>query len=89
MLLQSHDGEIHLLPALPKAWSTGSAKGLRARGGFEVDLRWANGTLSSATLRNIAPASAGQGDACRVRYRGKLVELRIAPGASRSLPGPF
>lgn len=52
MLLQSHLDVIELLPALPKAWSHGSIKGMRARGGFDLDFEWSNGRLTSVTVRN-------------------------------------
>jgi alpha-L-fucosidase 2 len=72
MLLQCVDGEIELLPALPAAWATGSVRGLRARGGFEVDIAWRDHELVSAQLRG-AP-----GGKARVRYRESVRDLRVA-----------
>lgn len=61
MLLQSHTGELFLLPALPNAWPDGGVRGLRARGGYEVDIAWAHGRLTRAEIR---PTHSGM---CRIR----------------------
>ncbi len=76
MLLQSHDGAIHLLPALPKAWPSGSVKGLRARGGYTVDISWEAGKLKKAV---IVPDFDGP---FRLRHEGKTEEYVGKRGVS-------
>ena len=73
MLLQSHADEIHLLPALPKEWPTGSVKGLKARGGFVVDIAWQDGKLLTAVIHSPA------GGSCVVRYGDKTKKLDLKP----------
>lgn len=74
MLLQSHAGKIELLPALPKAWPTGKVTGLRARGGFEVDIEWRDGTLTEAVIRSKL------GKPCNVRYGKFTRSIEMSEG---------
>ncbi len=78
MLLQSQDGAIHLLPALPSRWKNGSISGLKARGGFEVDIQWKDGEVNAATIKSAL------GGNCRLRsyvpLKGK--GLKEAKGAN-------
>ncbi|WP_205500004.1 glycoside hydrolase family 95 protein [Rufibacter psychrotolerans] len=85
MLLQSHDGALHLLPALPEKWPSGEVKGLVARGGFVVDLRWENGKVIALTLHSEL------GGNCRLRVGNGLTlkgkgDLQPAQGTN---PNPF
>jgi len=57
MLVQSHMGCLHLLPALPKAWATGGVKGMRVRGGYELDMEWKDGALFKAVIRGVSNES--------------------------------
>jgi alpha-L-fucosidase 2 len=75
MLLQSQNGEIHLLPALPDAWSEGSVRGLRARGGFEVSVAWKAGKLASAEISSKA------GGKCMARYGARTANVSVPAGA--------
>ncbi len=79
MLLQSHDGEIHLLPALPSAWPNGSVTGLRARGGFEVDITWKDGEVKYTKIKSI------KGNPCTVRHGRHVSTHQIKAGSSISL----
>ena len=81
MLLQSEDGVLHLLPALPDAWKEGTVSGLCARGGFEVNLVWKNGRLVTAKILSKT------GEPCNVEYDRNKVAIQIKKGATIQLDG--
>jgi len=84
MLVQSHENQITLLPALPRAWRDGHVTGIRARGGFEIDVEWKNGALTSATIRST------WGTDCHVAYQQRTVHRMMKPGETFQLePGTF
>ncbi|WP_053978573.1 glycoside hydrolase family 95 protein [Mangrovimonas xylaniphaga] len=82
MLLQSHDGAIHLLPALPDTWKQGSIKGLKTYGGFTVDINWKNGTLANATIKSTLGCN------CRIRSYVPLKGENITE-ANGDNPNPY
>jgi alpha-L-fucosidase 2 len=82
MLLQSQDGAIHLLPALPDAWKNGSVKGLRARGGFETDIKWENGEIAKVTIKSSL------GGNCRIRSYSPLKGKGLREAGEQNL-NPF
>ncbi len=81
MLLQSHAGEIELLPALPTAWNTGYIHGICARGGFEIDLDWEKGKLKQVVVLSKL------GNACPLRYGDRTVTLQTIKGGKYVLNG--
>ena len=74
MLLQSHDGIIELLPALPDAWDKGCVKGVAARGGFEVDFEWEKHRIIKVAI------TSKLGNSCIIKYGDKLEKFEVEAG---------
>ena len=81
MLLQSHETDvIELLPALPQAWKDGEAKGLCARGGYEVDFAWKDGKITTVTIQSKKTKTV------TVVCNGVMRKLQIKAGQRKQLP---
>ncbi|MDG2357396.1 MAG: glycoside hydrolase family 95 protein [Polaribacter sp.] len=74
MLMQSHEGYIHILPAKPKNWKNGEIKGLRARGAFETDISWKNSAMENITIKSL------KGKKCKLKYGDKIIEFDTKAG---------
>jgi alpha-L-fucosidase 2 len=83
MLLQSHDGAIHILPALPDVWKNGTIRGLKARGGFELDIDWKDGKASRVVVKSAL------GGNCRIRSYNRLTAGGSLKPAQGENPNPF
>lgn len=81
MLIQSHDGQIELLPALPAAWPAGAVSGVLARGGFTLSIRWQDGRLAGGTI------ASPKGGACRLSYDDREVSVILNAGEVRQFDG--
>ncbi|MCM1483611.1 MAG: glycoside hydrolase N-terminal domain-containing protein [Muribaculaceae bacterium] len=79
LFLQSHNGTINLLPALPSQWKEGHINGLRARGNFEVDINYTDGRLDKAVIRSLS------GEPAKVYYQGKTLEFPTSKGRTYTI----
>lgn len=79
MLIQSHNGTISLLPAIPAAWKEGKVRGLRARGGFGIEMAWKDGKITNAII------SSEKGGKCKVSFNGTEQEINLKAGKSEQL----
>lgn len=85
MLIQSHNTYIQLLPALPSIWADGEVKGLRVRGGFEVNMKWDKMKLTDAELIN----NLEKINTTKVNYRNKIISISLKPGERLNLIQKF
>ncbi len=79
MLMQSHAGVVHLLPALPAAWPDGKVTGMKARGGFIVDMEWKDGELTEVKIESL------KGAPLKLRYGDKVIDVKLKKGETKTV----